>query len=102
MSEHILTSLVTSSEKKQGSPEYCASIPVTGSPSNKDGKTKADTYSARPGHSEHQTGFAMDLNIPNRPSKKMKTDSAEKLELRRKIEDRCIARELGINVEDLK
>ena len=29
----------------------------------KDGKTKADTYSARPGHSEHQTGFAMDLNI---------------------------------------
>ena len=29
----------------------------------KDGKTKADTYSARPGHSEHQTGLAMDLNI---------------------------------------
>ena len=28
-----------------------------------DGKEKADTYSARPGHSEHQTGFAMDLNI---------------------------------------
>ena len=31
----------------------------------KDGKTKADTYSARPGHSEHQTGLAMDLNIIN-------------------------------------
>lgn len=29
----------------------------------KDGKAKADTYSARPGHSEHQTGLAMDLNI---------------------------------------
>lgn len=28
-----------------------------------DGKDKADTYSARPGYSEHQTGFAMDLNI---------------------------------------
>ena len=26
-----------------------------------DGKTKADTYSARPGYSEHQTGLAMDL-----------------------------------------
>lgn len=31
---------------------YCAS----------DGKAEADTYSARPGHSEHQTGLAMDLN----------------------------------------
>ena len=28
-----------------------------------DGKDLADTYSARPGHSEHQTGLAMDLNI---------------------------------------
>lgn len=28
-----------------------------------DGKEKADTYSARAGHSEHQTGLAMDLNI---------------------------------------
>ena len=28
-----------------------------------DGKEKADTYSARPGHSEHQTGLAMDINI---------------------------------------
>ena len=26
-----------------------------------DGKEKADTYSARPGHSEHQTGLAIDL-----------------------------------------
>lgn len=30
---------------------------------NRDGKAKADTYSARPGHSEHQTGLAMDINL---------------------------------------
>ncbi len=29
---------------------------------NKDGKELADTYSARPGHSEHQTGLAIDVN----------------------------------------
>ena len=28
----------------------------------RDGQAKADTYSARPGHSEHQTGLAFDLN----------------------------------------
>lgn len=28
----------------------------------RDGKAAADTYSARPGHSEHQTGLAMDIN----------------------------------------
>ena len=28
----------------------------------KDGTKKADTYSARPGHSEHQTGLAIDIN----------------------------------------
>lgn len=28
---------------------------------NKDGKALADTYSARPGHSEHQTGLAADI-----------------------------------------
>ena len=28
----------------------------------RDGRARADTYSARPGHSEHQTGLAMDLN----------------------------------------
>ena len=27
----------------------------------KDGESKADTYSARPGYSEHQTGLAFDL-----------------------------------------
>lgn len=29
---------------------------------NRDGQAAADTYSARPGHSEHQTGLAFDLN----------------------------------------
>ena len=29
---------------------------------SRDGKEAADTYSARPGHSEHQTGLAFDLN----------------------------------------
>lgn len=29
---------------------------------NEDGQAEADTYSARPGHSEHQTGLAIDLN----------------------------------------
>lgn len=28
----------------------------------RDGKTEADRYSARPGHSEHQTGLSFDLN----------------------------------------
>lgn len=28
---------------------------------NRDGQTAADTYSARPGHSEHQTGLAVDF-----------------------------------------
>ncbi len=28
----------------------------------RDGKEAADTYSARPGHSEHQTGLSLDLN----------------------------------------
>ena len=28
----------------------------------RDGKKSADTYSARPGHSEHQTGLAFDVN----------------------------------------
>lgn len=32
---------------------------------SRDGVAKADTYSARPGHSEHQTGLAFDVNIIN-------------------------------------
>ncbi len=34
----------------------------------KHGKEKADTFSARPGYSEHQTGLAIDLKNPIRPS----------------------------------
>ena len=30
---------------------------------NRDGSDAADTYSARPGHSEHQTGLAADINM---------------------------------------
>lgn len=30
---------------------------------NQDGQQEADTYSARPGHSEHQTGTAADINV---------------------------------------
>ena len=30
---------------------------------NRDGQEAADRYSARPGHSEHQTGLAMDINM---------------------------------------
>ncbi len=33
---------------------------------NQDGKAEADTYSARPGHSEHQTGLAMDIGKVDR------------------------------------
>lgn len=32
----------------------------------RDGKEEADTYSARPGHSEHQSGLCFDLNGTNR------------------------------------
>jgi len=32
---------------------------------NQDGKAAADTYSARPGHSEHQSGLAADINSIN-------------------------------------
>ena len=33
----------------------------------RDGKKEADKYSARPGHSEHQTGLAFDVCATNRP-----------------------------------
>lgn len=35
---------------------------------NTDGQAKADTYSARPGYSEHQTGLAADLGGTSNPS----------------------------------
>lgn len=40
---------------------YGAQSGVYNSYVQKDGAAKADTYSARPGHSEHQTGLAADL-----------------------------------------
>ena len=40
---------------------YVTQSSVYGSYVKKDGQTAADTYSARPGHSEHQTGLAVDL-----------------------------------------
>lgn len=33
---------------------------------NRDGKSEADRYSARPGYSEHQTGLCFDINNPSR------------------------------------
>ncbi len=33
---------------------------------SRSGKAEADTYSARPGHSEHQTGLCFDINNPSR------------------------------------
>lgn len=38
---------------------------------NEDGKEKADTYSARPGYSEHQTGLAVDLTDPTVSGKRL-------------------------------
>ena len=48
-----------------------------------DGQTLADTYSARPGHSEHQTGLAFDVgaiddNYGNTPAGKWLTENAHK------------------------
>lgn len=41
---------------------------------NKDGEALADTYSARPGYSEHQTGLAADLNDPNYSPRRLSAD----------------------------
>ena len=37
----------------------------------RDGVEKADTYSARPGYSEHQLGYSVDLNDPNYQEKRL-------------------------------
>ena len=49
----------------------------------RDGKDEADTYSARPGHSEHQTGLAFDANyagssFDNTPEAKWINDNCYK------------------------
>lgn len=38
---------------------------------NRDGEEKADTYSARPGYSEHQLGYSVDLNDPTFTGKRL-------------------------------
>lgn len=43
----------------------------------KDGEKAADTYSARPGYSEHQTGLAADLNDPNYSAKRLSPEDYE-------------------------
>ena len=47
---------------QSGYRSYSAQEELYNSYVNRDGKIAADTYSARPGHSEHQTGLAFDLN----------------------------------------
>ncbi len=47
---------------KSGFRSYSTQKSVYNNWVNKDGKAKADTYSARPGYSEHQSGLAADLN----------------------------------------
>ncbi len=44
---------------------------------SKDGRTKADTYSARPGHSEHNTGLAVDINTASSSAHFEKTKEYE-------------------------
>ena len=44
---------------------------------NKDGEALADTYSARPGYSEHQTGLAADLNDPNYSARRLSAEDYE-------------------------
>jgi D-alanyl-D-alanine carboxypeptidase len=41
---------------------YSSQVTIYNRYVERDGKDKADTYSARPGHSEHQTGLSFDLN----------------------------------------
>lgn len=43
----------------------------------KDGVQKADTYSARPGYSEHQLGYSVDLNDPNYKEKRISPSDYE-------------------------
>jgi D-alanyl-D-alanine carboxypeptidase len=43
------------------------------------GVSGADTYSARPGYSEHQTGFSVDFSVPSGPSLSDFTGSAQQI-----------------------
>lgn len=44
---------------------------------NRDGKDAADRYSARPGYSEHQLGYSVDLNDPNYSAKRLSPSDYE-------------------------
>ncbi len=44
---------------------------------NNNGKEKADTYSARPGHSEHQLGLAVDIRSKDYELKRLTPDDAK-------------------------
>ena len=44
---------------------------------NKDGVEKADTYSARPGYSEHQLGYSVDLNEPSYKERRISPEGYE-------------------------
>ena len=48
---------------KSGFRSYDTQVNVYNNWVNLDGKEIAETYSARPGYSEHQTGLALDLNL---------------------------------------
>ena len=43
----------------------------------RDGKEAADRYSARPGYSEHQLGYSVDLNDPNYSAKRLSPSDYE-------------------------
>ena len=47
----------------------------------RDGKEAADRYSARPGYSEHQLGYSVDLNDPNYSSKRLSPSDYEWLKV---------------------
>lgn len=65
---HALEKMFTEASKKgvvlyaqSGYRSYATQASIYQSNVNRYGQRKADTFSARPGHSEHQTGLAMDV-----------------------------------------
>lgn len=46
---------------------------------SQDGQAAADTYSARPGHSEHQTGLSLDFMVPDGARLDVFTGTAQQL-----------------------
>lgn len=56
---------------------------------SRDGKAKADTFSARPGHSEHQTGLAFDACASNLSRDKCVNSSFDNTEPARWLDKNC-------------